>query len=60
MSDSSGALLSNGQTYLAIFKTLVGAGVLFLPSAFRQGGLTASLLTFAVTTYLSTLVRTQF
>lgn len=48
-------LVSDARTYFAYFKAFVGAGVLFLPSAFKKGGLTASILTFVVTTLLSTL-----
>jgi amino acid permease len=39
---------------LAFFKAFVGAGILFLPNGFKNGGLTASILTFIVVTWLST------
>jgi hypothetical protein len=48
-------LVSDSRTYFAYFKAFVGGGVLFLPSAFKKGGLTTSVLTFVVTTVLSTL-----
>lgn len=48
-------LISDWGTLAAYFKAFVGAGVLFLPHAFKSGGLTASTLTFVVTTILSTL-----
>ena len=42
------------QAYMAFFKCFVGAGVLFLAAGFKNGGLTASIITFILTTCLST------
>ncbi len=43
------------KTYTTYFQAFVGAGVLFLPSAFKSGGVALSLCTMALITFLSTI-----
>lgn len=53
---------SQTKTFFLLFKALVGSGILFLPRAFRNGGMlfsTITLLLFGVLTYLCYIILIQ-
>eukprot|EP01104_Vermistella_antarctica_P017178 TRINITY_DN6045_c0_g1_i1.p1 TRINITY_DN6045_c0_g1~~TRINITY_DN6045_c0_g1_i1.p1 ORF type:complete len:569 (-),score=101.69 TRINITY_DN6045_c0_g1_i1:137-1843(-) len=51
---SNGKQMGIAKTYLTVFKSFVGTGVLFLPAAFHKGGIVASPLSMIFISLLAT------